>query len=351
MRHPKIERKVEYIPIIGGEIKATNDAQGIVEGYLNYCSNVDYGDDRTMPGAFKQTIDDSYKRKSTQKLDYLWPYLFDHNYNILPPGGIFEAEEDKKGLYIKVRLNLDLQMGREIYASFKAGTLSKQSMGYRAIRYEYVQENKRTIRNLLEVAVVEGSAVIFPMNDLAQVNVVKSLQAKDFNATYNQQLQYSWLDGLWNLWSALRSEIFQALKNNTQPEVDAKTALDQFSVAMLDYVRQGVALGIVNLLQPEEDDDDDDEMGYMSRLISGDIKAGRMLSDKNHRMLSDAANGIMTHCKSIQSLLKSAQQQSSAMGAGEPPHDAKTLTDDAVSTHLDGLLAELNIDNLLKQLR
>jgi HK97 family phage prohead protease len=173
-RVPKIERKIEYFPIVGGEVKATNDVKGIVEGYLNYIGNIDYGDDRTMPGAFKKTLSDSYARKTAQDLDYLWPYLWNHDYSQLPPGGIFEASEDRKGLYIKTQFNLDIQMGRELYSSFKMGTMKKQSMGYRAIQVDWVKEDGRSIRNLLEVAVMEGSAVVFPMNDLAQVDTVKN---------------------------------------------------------------------------------------------------------------------------------------------------------------------------------
>ncbi len=173
-RLPQIERKIEYFPIMGGEIKATNDAKGIVEGYLNYFSNIDFTDDRTMPGAFKKTISDSYARKRQQDLDFLWPYLFNHDYSQLPPGGIFEANEDRKGLYIKTQFNLDIQMGRELYASFKMGTMKKQSMGYKAIQVEWVKEEGKSIRNLLEVAVMEGSAVVFPANDLSQVTTVKN---------------------------------------------------------------------------------------------------------------------------------------------------------------------------------
>src|SRR5260221_2614255 len=177
MRTARINRPTEYLPIIGGEIKEFNDAKGIIGGYLNYIGNIDYGDYRTMKGAFEITLKDSYARKSRQGLDFLWPYLFNHDYSQLPPGGIFEANEDRKGLYIKTQFNLDIQMGRELYASFKLGTMKKQSMGYRAIQVEYVkdEETKRTIRNLLEVAVMEGSAVVFPMNDLAQVDTVKNL--------------------------------------------------------------------------------------------------------------------------------------------------------------------------------
>src|SRR6266699_2568369 len=180
--------KVERSPILGGDIKATNDAQGIVEGYLNYIGNIDFGDDRTMKGAFRKTIRDSYERKSMQGLDFLWPYLFNHDYNHLPPGGIFDADETSKGLYIKTRFNLDIQMGRELYSSFKMRTMVKQSMGYKALQVEYDkdEETKRTIRNLLEVAVMEGSAVVFPMNDLAQVDTVKNLNRRNFYMTGNK---------------------------------------------------------------------------------------------------------------------------------------------------------------------
>src|SRR5258708_6837467 len=115
MRTPKIQRKVEYFPIVGGEIKATNDSQGIIEGYLNFIGNIDFGKDRTMKGAFRNTLKDSFARKSQQGLDYLWPYLWNHDYNILPPGGIFDADETAKGLYIKVQLIQDIQLGRELY--------------------------------------------------------------------------------------------------------------------------------------------------------------------------------------------------------------------------------------------
>src|SRR5258708_16315860 len=101
MRTPKIERKIEYFPIIGGEIKATNDQKGITEGYLNYIGNIDLGDDRTMKGAFRQTLTDSYARKSAQDLDYLWPYLCNHDYTIIPPKRTFQATTTPPGPHLK----------------------------------------------------------------------------------------------------------------------------------------------------------------------------------------------------------------------------------------------------------
>src|SRR5258707_1814300 len=77
-RLAKIERKVEYFPCIS-EIKEVNDAKYQIGGYANYLNNIDFGDDRTMPGAFKRTISEAYARKSAQDLDFLWPYLFNRS--------------------------------------------------------------------------------------------------------------------------------------------------------------------------------------------------------------------------------------------------------------------------------
>jgi HK97 family phage prohead protease len=361
-RIAKIERKTEYLPIIC-DVKATNDKQGITEGYLNFIGNIDYGDDRTMPGAFKRTIADSYSRKSAQGLDFLWPYLFNHDYGTLPPGGIFEANEDKSGLYIKTQYNLDMQMGRELYSSFKMGTMKKQSMGYKTIRYEYVKDGARTIRNLLEVAIMEGSAVVFPMNDLADVTTVKNTgkrtfimpgqtkqkpAKKDFTATYQDSLQDDWLSDLSLPWYALRTEIMSAFAMGDQPVDDTRAALDQFSQAVLAYVQQGVDLGMVEALQPDDDDSSSD-YGYMASGETPEQKAGRVISARNHTLMTKAIQGIQGHCNEMKSMLTQAQQQGypNTMSASETPHvkqDGKEV--DAVSTQLDSLLSSIKISNL-----
>src|SRR6266700_7826332 len=384
VRLAKLERKTEYFPILGGEIKATNDAQGIIEGYLNYIGNIDYGDDRTMKGAFRNTIRDSYARKSKQGLDFLWPYLFNHDYNQLPPGGIFDADETSRGLYIKTQFNMDIQSGRELYSSFKMGTMRKQSMGYKALQVEYVkdEETKRTIRNLLEVAVMEGSAVVFPMNDLAQVDTVKNLNrrnfymtgktlpklevpviTKDYAESYAQITQQDWCSDLWNLWYPLRNEIIVALQTGDSTETDVQTAIKQFTSATIAYVQRGIELGMTEYLQP--DDDGAMPSMYMSaddNPETKDAKAGRMISEANHAKIATATSGIMTHVKTINSVLKSAAQRANdfqgypvypTSSADPTPEqkqdDAKPQTEEEpfvdVHTMLHDLASLLSADN------
>src|SRR6266571_4946752 len=329
MRIAKVERKIEYFPIIGGDIKATNDAQGIIEGYLNYIGNIDYGDDMTMKGAFRKTIKDSFARKSLQDLDFLWPYLWNHDYNQLPPGGIFDADESAKGLYTKTQFNLDIQSGRDLYSSFKAGFLRKQSMGYKAIQVEYAKDEKtgRTIRRLLEVAVMEGSAVVFPMNDMAQVDTVKNLNrrnfymtgnklltkqdlpaiTKDYAASYEAMTQQDWVSDLWNLWYPLRNEILQAFVTGDTPAEDVQKAIKQFTAAAVAYVQRGIELDMMEYLQ--SDDTSNSPSMYMSADDNPETKAGRTISDANHKKIAYAADGIMTHVKAIRGVLNSAAQR------------------------------------------
>ncbi len=350
MRAPKIDRKTEYFPIIGGEIKATNDAQGIIEGYLNYLNNIDFGDDRTIPGAFRKTLTDSYSRKSVQGLAYLWPFLLNHDYSQLPPGGIFDADEDRKGLYIKTQLVQDIQSGRELYVSFKAGTMRKLSMGYKAIQVDWVKEGGKSIRNLLEVAVMEGSAVVFPMNDMAQVDTVKNgrrnfymtgklptkqdtpaltldIHSKDYAESYMQTNQSDWISDLWNLWYPLRNEILTAFQTGDTIEQDVQSALAQFAPAVLAYVQHGIELNMTDCLQPS---DDGDSGGSMPMMMSSDdnpeTKEVKLLSAASHAKMMKAVGGLEGHVKELKSEL-SRQRANALQGyqvySGKEPPEQK----------------------------
>lgn len=376
MRQPKIQRPIEYLPIMG-EMKATNDAQYIIEGYLNYIGNIDFGDDETCKGAFAQTLKDSYARKSVQKLDFLWPYLWNHDYNLLPPGGIFDADEDRKGLYIKVQFNPDIQMGRELYSSFKMGTMKKQSMGYKAIKVDWKTVDGRRIRLLQEVAVMEGSAVVFPMNDLATVEVVKNrfgkrsfympqtnkpqkAARKDFNDRYRAQVIDDWLCSDWyDLTTALRQSIQDIFAIGDSPMQDLENLVlgngddsPGFIDALRAYVQEGIDFNYSNYLQ-EQAQDNSNNLYWMSNPDSSEAKAGRAISSSNMALLKKATDGITEHVKSIKGVMTSAQQQGypNTMSAGEPPQhkDSQEGEDDAVSTHLDNLLAELTIKNSLRK--
>lgn len=376
MRVAKVQRKVEYFPIIGGNVKATNDQQGIIEGYLNYIGNIDYGDDRTMKGAFRNTIRDSFARKSQQGLDYLWPYLWNHDYNLIPPGGIFDADETLQGLYIKTQFNMDMQMGRELYSSFKMGTMKKQSMGYKAIQVEYVKDDGRTIRNLLEVAVMEGSAVVFPMNDLATVEVVKSklgkrsfympknipggkAPAKAFNDRYREQVIDDWLCSDWyDLTTALRQSVQDLFASGDAPMEDLVNIVlndsetgPGFITALKNYVQEGIDLDYAKYLQEQSDANSSSNMWWMNNSDTPEAKAGRAISAANMATLKKATDGIIGHVKDIKSVMTPAQQQgypnTNARDAASALPESKEEDAD-ISTLLSGLTASIHIKDAFR---
>lgn len=130
--------------------------KGIVSGHAAVFNNIDLAFDIIEEGAFKRTI------KSNQN----WPILKDHD----PRNKIgfnLEAKEDSKGLLIKEQLNLETQMGREVFSLAKqaheVGGKDALSIGFNVIKGEPDMENP-TIRRIKEIKMWEHSHVTFPAN-------------------------------------------------------------------------------------------------------------------------------------------------------------------------------------------
>lgn len=141
---------------------------GIIKGYASTFDNVDRGDDRVMKGAFDKTIID-WQNKGRQI-----PMFFQHDYKSVI-GGFAIVRSDVKGLYCEGEINLGVEDGNDAYLLAKQGVLLDFSIGYAARGYEWIKENNKDIRNLTEVELFEISMVTNPMNELANITDVKSI--------------------------------------------------------------------------------------------------------------------------------------------------------------------------------
>src|SRR5260370_3275314 len=307
-RLPKIYRLILYKDISASSMRVTDDQQGILEGLANKTGNIDYQDDRTCYGAWRKSLQEAYARKSKQNLDYLVPYLFNHDFSQLPVGGVIDADESRDGLHIKVQLNMAIPAGRDVFYSFKNGTLRKQSVGYRTIKCDYVKENGRTIRELKELALLECSCVVFPANDLAAVTRVKGrneyndmFRSKGFNSTYQSASVDDWLGAdWWALGSSLRAGVQELFEDGADPMDGLDTLLAQFAVALKDYISFGVELGFSGSASSGMD-----MVGMMSMSGAGiEGKAG-YINARNHSAAIVAADAIMKHAKTLKSALSS----------------------------------------------
>ena len=164
---------IEFKDIDASAMRVTNDRQGIIEGLMSKTGNIDLQDDRVIYGAWKDTIKSAYQRKAAGD-PYLVPFLWSHNWQDgLPPGGVFYLAETREGLFGKVQMNLEIQSGAELWASYKNGFVSKQSIGYKTVTSDFERIEGKQIRNLRACELMECSGVVFPANTLAVATSVK----------------------------------------------------------------------------------------------------------------------------------------------------------------------------------
>lgn len=155
------------------EWKATGD-DGTLEGYASTFGNVDLGDDVIEKGAFADTIGNI----KTAGI----PLLADHvasTASVL--GTIYDAREDRKGLYIKARFS-SAASAQDVRTKLVEGHLNKMSIGYEPVKFAFEEREGKTIRVLQQIKLWETSVVVFPMNPEAAVSRVKCLSGDERKA-------------------------------------------------------------------------------------------------------------------------------------------------------------------------
>ena len=151
--------------IFESEVKADSLDAGVFTGYGSIFGNEDQGNDIVQKGAFVKSL----TKRPASKVKMLFQHKTDE------PIGVFEdISEDSKGLLVRGRLAMKTQRGREAYELLKMGALDGMSIGFRADPDKQgYNENKRGVRTLKEVDLMEISLVTFPMNESALIETVK----------------------------------------------------------------------------------------------------------------------------------------------------------------------------------
>ena len=139
--------------------------EGIFEGYGSVFNNTDLGNDIIKKGAFEKSL----RIKGSKGVKMLYQHKSD-----MPIGVYEEIREDDKGLYVKGKLALGTQAGKEAFELMKMGALSGLSIGFRTNEKGYHYDKRTRKRIIEEVELMEVSLVTFPMNPKAQVDMVKS---------------------------------------------------------------------------------------------------------------------------------------------------------------------------------
>jgi HK97 family phage prohead protease len=160
---------------------ATNDAGqevGQIEAYGAVFNNVDEGNDRILPNAFKRTIKNSKERAQTRKKNYFISMLWNHDTDhFMPIGGWHDVKEDDFGLLCKGDVLLATQTGHDYYELARAGMVDQFSIIY-DVPQGGAKYDKSGVRELSEIRLFSIDPVVFAMNDATYMVGVKSLETK-----------------------------------------------------------------------------------------------------------------------------------------------------------------------------
>lgn len=181
--------------------------------------DLDLGNDKVLPGAFKTTL-----RKTLGKV----PVLFNHEKSKVIGVGL-EAQEDQRGLYVKAKLAMGTQLGRETHELMQMGALKGLSIGYTLEPKSWVMDG--TVRLLKAIHLHEYSATPFPMNTEAQISRVKALEdmtERDFEDHLRDVVGLSQREA-----KIIIAQGFRALKGqrDVSPDEDV-TVVDDFLLKM-----------------------------------------------------------------------------------------------------------------------
>lgn len=199
--------------------------------------DLDLGNDKLLPGAFKTTL-----RKNNGKV----PVLFNHERSKIIGIGT-EAQEDQRGLYVKAKLAMNTQLGRETHELMQLGALKGLSIGYSTGPKDWVMDG--SVRLIKAVALYEYSATPFPMNLDAQIARVKTLAEmteREFEDSIRDVFGFSQKEA-----KTLVAKGFRALKEQRDVGSDELgVEAEQFLSRMQDRIQSAEVATWLNRLSP-----------------------------------------------------------------------------------------------------
>ena len=158
-----------YRKSIPFECKSLDVTSGELQGYGSVFNVVDYYEERVMPGAFKDSLQQHANEKTYPAM------LRDHDTTKVV--GVYTGiTEDAVGLQVTGKFAMDVQVGKETYSIVKMyhdnGQSFGLSIGYRVLEWKEDPTSRKVI-NLTKLDLREVSLVPFPALRVARTTGVK----------------------------------------------------------------------------------------------------------------------------------------------------------------------------------
>jgi uncharacterized protein len=153
----RLQRRGLELPLSAGP------GTGVFTGYASLFNKRDGAGDIVMPGAFAESL----KKRGVENIRM----LFQHDPSE-PVGTWVDVYENERGLFVRGRLDRNVQRGRELFSLLESGGLDGLSIGFKTVAAR--QDRAAKTRRIYTIDLWEISLVTFPMLEGARVSTVKS---------------------------------------------------------------------------------------------------------------------------------------------------------------------------------
>jgi len=217
----KIERRDSRLAI--------SQESGEFEGYIAVWETIDSYNSRFERGSFAKTINE---RSAKVKV------LYNHESLI---GRSLELREDDHGVFARGRINLDIQLGRDVYALMRSGDLDGLSFAFQVYQDGYDSDRVRVIK---EVRLLEFGPVDFPANESATITDVRAekisnlcLRSQEFNDYYLNMIRQSEWD---SMFAALVMSANDIMFNGEDVDQKIDSLMGAFSERFKSWMMDGM---------------------------------------------------------------------------------------------------------------
>ena len=142
------------------EIRADDNAEGIIEGYVAVWDTIDSYNSRFQRGCFKKTLENRMG-----KIKVLWNHDTEQ-----PIGKLIDIREDDHGLFVRAQLIMGVDKARETFDLIKGEAIDCFSFGFRTVKDKF----DNGIQVITEVMLGEISPVVFEANPASKITAIRS---------------------------------------------------------------------------------------------------------------------------------------------------------------------------------
>lgn len=200
-------------------VSEENESLGIVEGYAVTWNYRDSYKSYFTKGAFTQSLQEKLQRNMIKILDQHLPQY--------PIGLPLDIREDEKGLFVRFKLNLEIQRARDTFSNIKHKVINGLSFGFDIPPGGYRMVNGEMEIN--KVDLFEISPVTFPASDQALIENQRGYNFDENHEEKNRRNEF------WRLVSTLDETIFDIFDGYYYNDLDSNEFLSLMHDALDDF--------------------------------------------------------------------------------------------------------------------